>query len=229
MMAVGHMGPSGQQVHSPSCRMLGRAKLHCLPISAGTVIICDTNNSLIRTYDPRTQRLTTLALKGVPPPRRSPQGPPAGDASPSADPPPGAVLVQAPSAVTAASGEVRLSIRLPPGYHLTPGANSNFSAVVLGGGGGVQLRPPAGILTEDASGSAAIAAIRFSRQAGSGGSGLLLRIVAKLYFCQLGDVCLFQELCFDVPLADASGASPVDVPLSFALSAQAPVVALPGL
>ena len=40
--------------------------------AAGTVLIADTNNSLIRQFDPATSRLTTLALKGVPPPRVSP-------------------------------------------------------------------------------------------------------------------------------------------------------------
>ena len=53
---------------------------------------------------------------------------------------------------------------------------------------------------------------------------------AQVYFCRTNDACLFQEVCFDVPLAAAAaGAQRAEVPLSFALSAQAPVVQLPGL
>ena len=148
------------------------------------------------------------------------------------EPPPGAALVRAACAVTAAAGQLQLSIQLPRGYHLTPGANSRFEAVVLGGeAGGVQLQPSAGSLREDASGSTATAALGFSRQPGSG-SGGLIRVLCKVFFCQDNDVCLFQEVCFDVPLAeaaDAAAAASADVPLSFALSAQAPVVSLPGL
>ncbi|KAI3423812.1 hypothetical protein D9Q98_009648 [Chlorella vulgaris] len=196
----------------------------------GTIIVCDTNNSRIRVWDPATQRLSTLELQGVPPPRRSPDGPPAGAAGAAVEPPPGAALVRASSAVAAASGELRLSIALPAGYHLTPGANSRFEAAVLGSTGGVQLQPGAGSLTEDSDGRAASAVVLFSRQAGSSDGSGLLRVLCKLYFCQLGDVCLFQEVCFDVPLAAAaSDAASAVVPLSFALSARAPAVTLPGL
>lgn len=199
-------------------------------IPAGTVFVADTNNSLIRQYDPRTQRLATLALAGVPPPRRAPDGPPAGAAA--AEPPPGAALVRAPGAVAAASGEVRLAVKLPQGYHLTPGANSRFEAAAIDAKG-VQLAPAAGSLAE--SGGIATASVKFSRPAGGAGagssSGGLIRILARVYFCQLNSECLFQEVCFDVPLAAAAeaGAAPADVPLAFSLSASAPVVALPGL
>jgi hypothetical protein len=199
--------------------------------SAGTVIVADTNNSLIRLLDPRAQRLTTLALSSVPPPRRSPGGPPAGGTAAAAEPPPGAALVRSPGAVTVAVGKLQLSFQLPRGYHLTPGANSRFEAMVLGGEAvGVQLQPTAGSLREDASGSTATAALSFSRQLGSGCGGLI-RVLCKVYFCQDNDVCLFQEVCFDVPLAEAAAgaAASADVLLSFSLSAQAPVVSLPGL
>ncbi|KAI7838239.1 hypothetical protein COHA_007984 [Chlorella ohadii] len=205
----------------------------------GTVILADTNNGLIRQFDPRTQRITTLALAKVPPPRRSPDGPPAGAAA-AAEPPPGAALVRAPEAVAAGSGELQLAIRLPKGYHLTPGANSRFEAALVGGSGGsgsVQLQPAAGNLAEDGSGTTATATVKFSRQGGSGtggstdGSTALIRVLAKVYFCQDRDVCLFQEICFDVPLAPAvqQGQPAAAVPLQFALSASAPVVQLPGL
>lgn len=198
--------------------------------------MADTNNGLIRQFDPRTQRLSTLTLANVPPPRRSPDGPPAGAAA-AVEPPPGAALVRAPEAVAASSGELQLAVRLPKGYHLTPGANSRFEASLVSGGssGGsnVQFQPAAGNLAEDASGTTATATIKFSRQGnGTGGSGTeLMRVLAKVYFCQDRDVCLFQEICFDVPLAPAvqAGQPAVVVPLEFALSASAPVVQLPGL
>ena len=148
------------------------------------MIVADTNNGLIRVFDPRTQRLSTLALSSVPPPRRSPDGPPAGGAA-AAEPPPGAALVRAAGAVAASSGELQLSIRLPKGYHLTPGANSRFEATVVGGSSGsVQLQPAAGSLAEDGSGTTATAALKFTRAGGSSGSsgseGGLIRVLAKV-------------------------------------------------
>lgn len=148
--------------------------------------------------------------------------------------------MRAPEAVAAGSGELQLAIRLPKGYHLTPGANSRFEAALVGGSGGsgsVQLQPAAGNLAEDGSGTTATATVKFSRQGGSGtggstdGSTALIRVLAKVYFCQDRDVCLFQEICFDVPLAPAvqQGQPAAAVPLQFALSASAPVVQLPGL
>lgn len=167
----------------------------------------------------------------MPPPRQSPTGPPAGAAGAAAEPPPGAALVVAPGPpLEAASGELRLRIQLPERYHLTPGANSRFEASVLGAGGaGVQLAPAAGPLEE--AGGAATAALRFSRPAGSAQQASTLRVLAKVYFCLDGGVCLFQEVCFDVPLAaaPAAGAAPAALDLPFALSASAPVADLPGL
>lgn len=195
------------------------------------MLIADTNNSLIRRWDPRTQQLSTLQLSGVPPPRQSPSGPPAGAAGAAAEPPPGAALVMAPGPpLEAAAGELRLRIQLPASYHLTPGANSRYEASVLGGGSsGVELAPLAGALEE--AGGAATAALRFSRRADTAQQAATLRVLAKVYFCQDGDVCLFEEVCFDVPLAPApvAGAAPAALDLTYALSASAPVVNLPGL
>ena len=193
----------------------------------GTCYIADTNNSRIRVYDPSAQRISTLNLQGVPPPRRSPTTPLAGAAGTAVQPPVGAALVRAPNAVVAAAGEVRLDIKLPAGYHLTPGANSRFEATVLGSASGdVQLQPAAGSLAED--GSSVGALVRFSRRPGTSDASLF-RAVAKVYFCKSGDVCLYEEVCFDVALAPTADAPPATVTLGYALSAQAPAVSLPGV
>ena len=181
------------------------------------MVVADTNNSLLRLLSTKTGELSTLKLRGIPKPRRSPDGPAvaSGAEGAAAEPPPGAVLVRAPASTSALTGDIVFSVTLPPGYHLTPGANSRFETSVLGGGSG----GPVG------------ATVRFSRTGGSGGSAFI-RILAKVFFCQDNSVCLFQEVCFDVPLAAAeaaggdAGAAPV-VRLSHTLSAQAPVVTLP--
>lgn len=197
------------------------------------MLIADTNNSLIRSYEPRTRKLSTLALSGVPPPRRSPNGPPVGAAGAALEPPPGAALVRSGGApVAAAAGEVRVTLTLPPGYHLTPGANSRFEASALGGASaGTTLQPAAGSLSE--AGGAATGVVAFSRAPGSGAG--LLRVLAKIYFCPevtvASSTCLFQEVAFDVQLAEAAAAPspPASVPLAYSLSAAAPTVTLPGL
>jgi hypothetical protein len=75
-----------------------------------------------------------------------------------------------------------------------------------------------------------VASVRYKRPAGgSSGGGALLRVLAKVYFCQDGDVCLFEEVCFDAPLADVREGAAADVPLDHVLSAQAPVAQFPGL
>jgi hypothetical protein len=193
----------------------------------GSILVADTNNSLLRKFDPSTQLLSTLALKDVPPPRRSPDGPPAGASNTAVvDPPPGAALVRAPGVVAAAKGELQLIIQLPEEYHLTPGANSRFEAAVLGGTGGVQLQPSAGLLAEDNTGTVT-AAVRFIRTLGSNG---LVRVLAKVFFCKDQSVCLFEEVCFDLQLTEVgSDAAPVVVSLTHTLSAQAPVVTIPNL
>lgn len=194
----------------------------------GSILVADTNNSIVRQYDPSTQQLSTLTLQNVPPPRRSPDGPRA-DASSGAmaDPPQGAALVRAPAAVAANKGELQLIIELPAGYHLTPGANSRFEAAVLGGTGGVQLQPSSGSLTEDNSGTVVTAAVRFTRAPDTNG---LVRVLTKVFFCKDQSVCLFEEVCFDLQLVmSGSDAEPAIVSLTHALSAQAPVVSIPDI
>jgi hypothetical protein len=81
--------------------------------------------------------LRTLELSGVPPPRVSPDAAAQVASSGSDNGPPvprGATLVTAEAPLTSASSAVRLRVKLPPGYHLTRGANSRFEAAAYGPG-----------------------------------------------------------------------------------------------
>ena len=116
--------------------------------------------------------------------------------------------------VQASSGEVQVSLQLPGGYHFTPGANSRFEALVLDRGSGLQLSPASGRLAEDTA-----AGFRF-RWAGAPQSAQG-RVLAKAYFCQEEDVCLFQELSFELRFEPGGeGGVGLVVPLRHALRVQ---------
>ncbi len=59
---------------------------------------------------------------------------------------------------------------------------------------------------------------------GSGGGVAVVRVLATVYFCQDNDVCLYQQVCFDVPVGGGSSGGAVQ--LSYALSPKAVTVAL---
>jgi hypothetical protein len=126
--------------------------------------------------------------------------------------------------VSAASGELLLAISLPPGYHYTSGAGSGFTARASSSGGGgspsVSIRPSSGRL-DGAGGS--VARIAFERS-GTGG-GALVRVNAKVYFCRDEDVCLFEQVSFEVPFGQVDPAQTAQsVPLEYTVSPKAPVV-----
>lgn len=209
----------------------------------GEVYVADTNNSAIRVFDPASQRLTTLALTGVPPPRVSPDAAAAAAAAAGEALPPGAALVRAQGAVSAAAGgEIRVTVRLPAGYHLTKGANSRFQASVVGAeGSGVEVLPPRGPLAEAGGGGGASSVVRFQQRGGQGGEGegegatVTVRVLCSVYYCEGRDVCLFEEVAFEVPVRTGGGGGDRDnapaaaVELEYAVSRQAPVVVpLPG-
>lgn len=100
-----------------------------------------------RVFDPRGGTLRTLELRAVPQPRVSPDAAAAeAPSTPSeeAPVPRGATLVASETAIASSSpAAVRVQIRLPPGYHLTKGANSRFEASALGPGAqGAAVRTP---------------------------------------------------------------------------------------
>ncbi len=216
-----------------------------------SIIIADTNNSVIRVLDPLTGTVKTLPLEDVPPPRISPDAavmlslgmlpsmccvlclgvgwagwgilPVAYQSQiilaphacilcflccAAAELPEGAKLVRTAVPVAASGGTISLTVKLPAGYHYTKGANSSFACIVLGLGPGeqVEVQPALGELKE---GEGPAAILTFSRKQPSMGSGseaetsdnALIRIYTKIYYCQMHDVCLLEEVVFDVPLA----------------------------
>ena len=95
--------------------------------------------------DVKTGTLRTLELSGVPPPRISPDAPVQALPSSAHEAPPvpaGATLVLSEAAITAPSSQLRLRVQLPPGYHLTQGANSRFEAAAYGPGAAGKLHCP---------------------------------------------------------------------------------------
>jgi len=94
----------------------------------------------------------------------------------------------------ARNGELEVEISLPENYHLTKGANSRFE-ITTQQPSAIALEPSAGYFSE--SGGMAVARVQFRRSAGAG-----VHLSAKIYYCMDGDVCLFQEVVFDLPFSE---------------------------
>jgi len=190
----------------------------------GRVFIADTNNSLIRVFDPTASKLFTLQLQGVPKPAISPDAAPVWTGSAveaKGGIPPGAILIKSPASFAIRSGERKLlnvRISLPRGYHLTQGANSRFECSVVNGnssfsgeGQVVVFSPKKGPLQE-AGDSTVAATISFSSQGAANGENCAVRVLCTVYFCQDKSVCLFQELVFEVPLLTTTAKAPAALP-----------------
>lgn len=120
-----------------------------------------------------------------------------------AHPPPAAgtrplMIVRAASPVDADAlgSTATLRVALPPGYHLTRGANSRFEVVVAEGH--VQVSPSSGKLED---GKDVVLRIEASKKTPSDGAapGEVLAD-ATVYFCREDDVCLLQRARFEIPL-----------------------------
>lgn len=198
------------------------------PFSGGKVFIADTNNSSIRMFDPEKKTLSTLRLEGVPRPRVSPDISLASIASTddAFSTPPGALVISSTTQATLQRGCLSLRITLPPGYHLTSGANSSFECLTPVAG--VAFTPKRGALQEDGSGGVG-AVVTYDSTASSGDDSATepIRILCSVYFCRDRAVCLFQDIVFVVERTLAAGGS-FEIQLTAQLSPQAPEIQLPG-
>ena len=194
----------------------------------GRVFIADTNNSLIRVFDPETSKVSTLQLKGVPKPAISPDTAPVwtgGAAEKAGGIPPGAILVKvkAPVAFALSSsspaggggeeGELNVRISLPPGYHLTQGANSRFECSAVSGAEKVEFSPKKGSLQEVQGSSSVAASIAVKNPSSLSKEGTL-RVLCTVYYCQDKSVCLFKEIMFEVQLNEAAAGAGEEVEVS---------------
>ena len=152
--------------------------------------------------------VTTLQLKGVPPPPTSPFVRLAAEVGSLEALPAGTTLVAAPEPIASASGSVDLFIDLPDTYHFTAGAPNRFEVKLLGSG--IEVKPQKGNL--DISGQGPAVQLHF-RHTTTLQNPVKLRTFAKIYFCQEEDVCLFDEACFEMTLAPASTESIAPVQL----------------
>ncbi|MFQ6131656.1 MAG: thioredoxin-like domain-containing protein [Armatimonadota bacterium] len=153
--------------------------------------VADTNNHAIRVVDLSTKEVSTLALRGIPRPQAS-----SVSALPSPQP------TQLP-AVTIAPGKgvLRISLRLPAGHHLTPGAPSAYAITVKG----------TALDLDSTSGPMEVAETSIPYQARAGESTLTIEAMA--YHCKEGGgVCQVRSAAWRVPVkVEAGGSTAIEV------------------
>ncbi|XP_059063416.1 protein SUPPRESSOR OF QUENCHING 1, chloroplastic isoform X2 [Cryptomeria japonica] len=169
----------------------------------GKLLIADTNNNIIRSIDLSTENpvVQTLELKGVQVPSTIPKSPKRLRRRPSMD----AQIIRI-KPISAMKGNLRLEISLLPEYHFTKEASSKFEAGV---------EPSDGMLVEPMDGtldSEGFATLHFTRSAETSAT---VRVNCKVYYCKEDEVCLYQNLAFEVPfIPDSNSTSTADIPLS---------------
>ncbi|KAK7284430.1 hypothetical protein RJT34_19176 [Clitoria ternatea] len=156
----------------------------------GRLFIADTNNSLIRYLDLNNDdiELSTLELKGIPPPKPKARSFKRLRRRPSADTVPISI-----DAVSSNEGNLSIKISLPNEYHFSKEARSRFS-VDIEPENAVNIDPLDGLLTPEGS-----ATLHFKRSSTSGSLG---RINCKIYYCKEDEVCLYQSVLFEVPFRE---------------------------
>ncbi|KAK3238865.1 hypothetical protein CYMTET_51159 [Cymbomonas tetramitiformis] len=175
----------------------------------GTLFVADTNNCVVRRLDLESGALSTLDMSTVPLPSATISPVRQQDRAPEA--PAGASMVSTSRPVEGERVEMVFEVQLPDGYHFTPGANSRFE---------VESYPTSSIIIEQPTGSfkdddtAGTARVQFSR-APNLPRGALVRANCKVYFCQDNDVCLFEQISFEVPLSEKSFAGQEQVLLGY--------------
>lgn len=194
----------------------------CAGPRPGTLLVADTNNNVLRLVDVNSGAVSTIEPKGVPAPRVDP-GVSILDDLTTPPVPAGATVVSTP-AVTAAAGRLRLNVQLPSGYHFTPGTTPAFETKLVGATdqSWLKLSATSGVLKEGEP-----IDIQFERTAAkvdlqAKGAPLLLRTIAKIYFCKDNDVCLQELVVFDTPFetkTETGGAVGGEVELTAQLKA----------
>ena len=115
-------------------------------------------------------------------------------------------VVRAPPVAADAPAEILLSVVLPPGYHLTKGANSRFE-VDVDEDARVVVEPLAGKLAENADVKLTVRPANGAANGAGEGSANAgeVRANCTVYFCRADDICLVQRVRFEAPAA-AGGA-----------------------
>ena len=115
-------------------------------------------------------------------------------------------VVRAPPVAADAPAEILLTVALPPGYHLTKGANSRFE-VDVDEDARVVVEPLAGKLAENADVKLTVRPAKGAANGAAAGSANAgeVRANCTVYFCRDDDICLLQRVRFEVPAA-AGGA-----------------------
>lgn len=187
----------GARFSEPAGIVIGPGKL---------LYVADTNNNAIRVIDLGTGAVTTMDVSSVPKGRVGQEEGPKGEVGGA---PPGAKVVRL-SPVRSLSGELKLSVACPPGFHYTKGAKSQFEVAAEPTTQGFTTSPQSGQLREGKEST-----IKYALR-DLPGNGTLLRINAKVYYCQEGDVCLFDLISFEIPIAPgASGMASTPITLEY--------------
>lgn len=172
----------------------------------GKLFVADTNNNVIRFIDLKAKEgpvIRTLELKGVQAPAL-PKTPKRLRRRPSLD-----TQIVRIKPTSATRGDLHLEISLPSEYHFTKEAPSKFEA---------DVEPTDGVLVEPMDGtlnSEGSALLHFTRSAQISAT---VRVNCKVYYCKEDEVCLYQNLAFEVPLSpDSPSSSTADIPLFYTL------------
>lgn len=113
--------------------------------------------------------------------------------------------------VTTTSGDIEIEVSFPKGFNFTEGASSRFSTKVVGpSSADISVSPTAGRLDDkDRRGP-----LKLEYTASSALTGInKIQIDSKLYYCEEGEACLFEEIRVEVGFASSlkPGSSSISV------------------
>ncbi|KAJ7973259.1 NHL repeat-containing protein 2 [Quillaja saponaria] len=156
----------------------------------GRLYIADTNNSLIRYLDLNKQEaeLLTLDLEGVQPPTPKSRSFKRLRRRSTAD-----TVTISVASVSSNQGNLSLKISLPKEYHFSKEARSKFS-VDTEPENAVLIEPLDGYLSPEGS-----TILHYRRSSASASMG---RVNCKIYFCKEDEVCLYENLLFEIPFRE---------------------------